>query len=159
MIVDSISFDNTFNLVTDNISELEIVESNRKDNCHIRDKNQITKYYKNFILDENSRTKIVCSIAFYLSSETNKYLPRISFKKTNKNLEVRNESDKKDVNISFNTSEKSLVFWKLIRFLGSFKELVDLGDFDKPTFKEQVQQKQKRPQAVFCIPDIFWVCC
>ena len=28
-----------------------------------------------------------------------------------------------------------------------------------PTFKVEVQQKQKRPQAVFCSPGIFWACC
>ncbi len=131
MIVKSISFHNTFNLVKEDISELEIVESTKKDNCHIRDKNNTAKYYNNFILDENSRTKILCTIGFYPSSKTKKYLPRIIFKKTNKNLEVKKEIEKKDVNISFDTSEKSLVFWKLIMFLDSFKELVDLGDFDK----------------------------
>ena len=29
----------------------------------------------------------------------------------------------------------------------------------KPTFKVEVQQKQKRPQAVFCRPGISWACC
>lgn len=131
MIVKSISFDNTFNLVKDDISDLEIVESTKKDNCLIRDKNNTSRYYKNFILDENTRTKILCSIGFYPSSKTNKYLPRIIFKKTNQNLEVNKDTEKKDVNISFDTSEKAIVFWKLIMFLDSFKELVDLGDFDK----------------------------
>jgi len=28
-----------------------------------------------------------------------------------------------------------------------------------PTFKVEVQQKQKRPQAVFCSPGISWVYC
>jgi signal transduction histidine kinase len=28
-----------------------------------------------------------------------------------------------------------------------------------PTFKVEVQQKQKRPQAVFCSPGISWACC
>ncbi len=28
-----------------------------------------------------------------------------------------------------------------------------------PTFKVEVQQRRKRPQAVFCSPDTFWACC
>ncbi len=62
MFAKTISFDNTFNLVKDDISQLEIVESSKKDNCLIRDKNNTARYYKNFILDENSQTKILCSI-------------------------------------------------------------------------------------------------
>lgn len=37
----------------------------------------------------------------------------------------------KPIIISFKKSEQSLVFWKLIGFLNRFKELVDLGDFEK----------------------------
>jgi len=38
-------------------------------------------------------------------------------------------------------------------------ELAAIATFLHPTFKVEVQQKQKRSQAVFCSPGIFWACC
>ena len=125
------SFDNVFNLLTDDIKRLEIKENYYKDKCLIKDKNDNTKYYNSFILDENSRSKIICTVLFFRSSQTNKYLPRLSFKRTDLNNNQKEIESGKPINISFNESEQSLIFWKLIGFLNTFKELVDLGDFDK----------------------------
>ncbi len=79
------TFDNTFNLVTGDISKIEVKENYDQKNCLIRDKISHSTYYKTFILDENSKTKIVCDVAFYPSSITSKYLPRLTFKKIDNN--------------------------------------------------------------------------
>jgi hypothetical protein len=68
------TFDNTFNLVTGDISKIEVKENYDQKNCLIRDKISHSTYYKTFILDENSKTKIVCDVAFYPSSITSKKL-------------------------------------------------------------------------------------
>jgi len=130
MLIPQTTFDNTFNLVTGDISKIEIKENYSHDNCLIRDKISHSTYYKTFILDENSKTKIVCEVAFYPSSVTSKYLPRLTFKKIdNQGLQKEIET-KKDINIAFSKSEQALVFWKLIGFLNSFKDIVDTGEFD-----------------------------
>lgn len=130
MLISQTTFDNTFNLVTGDISKIEIKENYSHDNCLIRDKTTHSTYYKTFILDENSKTKIVCEIAFYPSSVTSKYLPRLTFKKVDNNGLQREIEIKKDITIAFQKSEQALVFWKLIGFLNSFKDIVDTGEFD-----------------------------
>lgn len=123
-------FDNTFNLVTDDLSKLEIKENSIRDNCHIKDKIDSSTYYKTFILDENSTTKIICEVVFFPSSVTGKYLPRLTFKKVDKNGILKVKKESKDIIISFHSSEQALVFWKLIGFLNSFKDIVDTGEFE-----------------------------
>ncbi len=124
------TFDNTFNLLTDDISRIEIKENYERNNCLIRDKNNYSTYYKTFILDENSLTKIICDISFYKSSVTSKYLPRLTFRKIdNKGLQ-KDICVTKDITISFQSSEQALIFWKFIGFLNSFKDIVDTGEFD-----------------------------
>jgi hypothetical protein len=130
MLIPQTTFDNTFNLVTGDISKIEIKESYDHNNCLIRDKISHTTYYKTFILDENSKTKIVCDIAFYPSSVTSKYLPRLTFKKIDNSGLQKEIEVKKDITIAFQKSEQALVFWKLIGFLNSFKDIVDTGEFD-----------------------------
>jgi len=124
------TFDNTFNLLKDNLCNLEIKENSGHDNCFIRNKKSHSTYYKTFILDENSKTKIICDIAFYPSSVTSKYLPRLTFKK----IDIQGVQKQIDVNkeiiIAFQKSEQALIFWKLIGFLNSFKDIVDTGEFD-----------------------------
>ena len=130
MLIAQTTFDNTFNLLTDDLSKLEIKESYSHDNCLIRDKVSHTTYYKTFILDENSRTKIICEIAFYPSSITSKYLPRLTFKKIDDKGLQKDISANKDIIIAFQNSGQALVFWKFIGFLNSFKDVVDTGEFD-----------------------------
>jgi len=124
------TFDNSFNLLKDNLSNLEIKENSSHDNCLIKDKNSHSTYYKSFILDENSKTKIICDIAFYPSSITSKYLPRLTFKKIDIRGEQKHAEPNKDIIIAFQKSEQALVFWKLIGFLNSFKDIVDTGEFE-----------------------------
>lgn len=123
-------FNNTFDLVKGDISTIEIKENFNQDNCLIRDKSNHSIYFKSFILDENSKTKIICDVAFFPSSITSKYLPRLTFKKIDNNCLQKEIEVKKDISIAFQKSEQALVFWKLVGFLNSFKDIVDTGEFD-----------------------------
>lgn len=126
-----ITFDNVFNLNEDDLSTLEIKESTHQNNCLIRDKLDTGKYYNKFIIQDNPKTKIICEISFYPSSITSKYLPRLIFKKTDTAVVTKQVDVKKPVIIGFKESEEALAFWKLIGFLNSFKDIVDLGEFEK----------------------------
>ena len=125
------AFDNTFNFHSDDLSHLEIVENYATNNCSIRDRSELNKYYSKFILDENSKTIIICSVTFYRSSQTNKFIPRLTFKKTDKQGNTRTIPNDKPINIDFADSETAARFWSFIGFLGSFKELVDTDHFQQ----------------------------
>ena len=122
------SFD-IFNLVTYDIEKLK--ENYHKDKCLVKDKTDDNKYYSAFILDENQRTRIICDVTFYPSSITNKYIPRLAFKKVDLENNDKTIELLKPINIAFTKSEQSIIFWKFIGFLNSFKEIVDLGEFHK----------------------------
>jgi hypothetical protein len=128
------SFNNEFNIATEDILKLELKENSNSDNCLIWNKNDNNVCYSLFILDQNSITKTICNVSFYKSSTTGKYLPRLIFKKTKINGDEREVASNKPIIISFNDSKKSIPFWKLITFLYQYKELVDVGDFEK-TYK------------------------
>src|SRR5688572_16683701 len=130
MLIPQSTFDNTFNLIKDNLDTLEIKENNSHENCLIRDKSDHNTYYKSFIIDENSKTIIICDIAFYPSSITGKYLPRLTFKKVDSNGIQKQTAENKDIIIAFSKSEQAIVFWKFIGFLNSFKDIVDTGEFE-----------------------------
>lgn len=125
------TFDNIFDLIDESVDQLEIKENHNKDKCLIKNKNTDNIYYNAFILDKNSRTKILCYVTFYRSSQTGKYLPRLTFKKVDLESREREIALTKPIIIAFSKSKQSLMFWKLIGFLNRFKEIVDLGDFDK----------------------------
>ena len=125
------TFDNTFNVIDGNIEILEVRENYDKTKCLIWDRDKSDVCYTKFILDKNSKTIILCNVSFYPSSKTGKYLPRLTFKKTDHDGKERTISSKKIINIGFNDSSKALVFWKFISFLNKYKELVDTGDFEK----------------------------
>jgi len=130
MAITQTTFDNTFNLVTGDISTIEVKENYDRNNCLIKDKNSPSTYYKTFIIDQNSKTKIICEVSFYQSSITSKYLLRLTFKKIDSSGSQKEIDAKKDITISFQKSEQALVFWKLIGFLNSFKDIVETGEFD-----------------------------
>ena len=125
------TFDNVFNLMTEDVQLLDIKENYNQDKCLIWNRQNPHICYSTFILDENSKTKILCDVTFYRSSKTGKYLPRLTFKKTDKDFNEREVAHTKPINISFNDSKKSIVFWKFIGFLYQYKELVDLGEFEE----------------------------
>ncbi len=69
-----------FDLTKDDISTLEIIETNDKNNCYVRSKNTHTQYHS-FVLAKNSRTIILCEVQFFKSKVTGKYIPRPTFRK------------------------------------------------------------------------------
>ena len=125
------TFNNVFDLVDEDVDQLEIKEDYNQDKCLIKNKKIVNIYYNAFILDKNSKTKILCYVTFYRSSQTGRYLPRLTFKKVDLDSNEREIAITKPIIIAFAKSDQSLIFWKLIGFLNRFKEIVDLGDFHK----------------------------
>ena len=95
------TFDNLFDLVDEDIEQLEINENYTKDKCLIKNKNNSNLYYTGFILDKNSKTKILCMVTFYRSSKTSKYLPRLTFKKIDLKNNDREIQSTKPIIIAF----------------------------------------------------------
>jgi hypothetical protein len=131
LVIKIVTFDNEFDLTKQDLSLLTIKENSAKDNCIIWDSNDQNKVYTSFIISKNTKSKTICVITFYKSSSTKRYIPRLTFKRLKLTGEEQTARENKTINISFNTSEDALIFWKLIGFLNSYKELVDLGEFDK----------------------------
>jgi|8_EtaG_2_1085327.scaffolds.fasta_scaffold17245_3 hypothetical protein len=128
--IEETSFNNEFDLTERTLDEVVIRQNSYKNNCFIYDKSNSSKVYSTFILKKNSRSKIVCEISFYLSSETDKYLPRPTFKRVLIKSDTIDQSQSDDsVIIALNTSEIAITFWKLIGFLSSYNEVIDTGAF------------------------------
>ena len=122
---DSNPFSKLFDLSTQKIEDLIIKETYNKDNCYVNLDNQI---YGGFIIVNKPNVKTILNVSFYKSKVDDKYLPRLEFRKIDKN---GNDTKSKgnDVIIKFEDSDEARAFWKVIHFLQGFKELVDLGDF------------------------------
>ncbi len=75
------SFDNLFNLLDRDLAEIEIKETYAKDKCIIWDLVDSNKAYNCFLLSQNTKSSTICEISFHKSSKTNKYLPRLLFKR------------------------------------------------------------------------------
>ncbi len=118
-----------FDLTTGDLSTLEIVEKSGGGNCFVRSKDG-QHYYGSFVLDKNRETTTLCDLQFYRSSTTNCYIPRPTFRKI-KNDGTDQTCRGDAIRIDFNDGEKAKRFWELIGFLGSFKDLVDTGGFNK----------------------------
>lgn len=127
--VRSNNFDNYFS-IADDFSQIEIRENSEGKNCYIQDING-PKLYKGFILLDKPKVKTVCEIQFYKSNGQNKYIPRPTFKKVDKdNCAIEREATKPLI-VGFNDSTEANNFWRLISFLSQFKETIDLGEFSK----------------------------
>jgi len=131
MALGNVSFDNTFDLTERNLSEIFIKETYDKDKCLIWDSKDSNKAYNSFILSKNKQSKIICEIGFYKSSETEKYLPRPVFKRLALDGDISKTRSKDKVIVNFSHSEDAIKFWQLIGFLSSYKDLVDINEFDK----------------------------
>jgi hypothetical protein len=131
MPIGDLSFDNTFDLTSRNLSEIYIKETFDKDKCLIWDAKDPNKAYNSFILSKNSQSRIICDISFYKSSETDKYLPRPTFKRVALSGDISKTRSKDKVSVNFSHSEDAIKFWQLIGFLSFYKDLVDIGEFDK----------------------------
>jgi hypothetical protein len=121
-------FDNMFNISTSDITTLFIKENNEKTNCYLQDSSE--KLYGGFIINESKTTKTICKVSFYKSSQSYNYLPRLEFRKTD-NKGVPKKPIKDDIIIKFSESQEVENFWKLIHFIEGFKDLVDIGNFQK----------------------------
>lgn len=124
-------FENEFDIAERNLDEIEIKETSDKKNCYVWDKHIAETAYTTFILDKNSRSKIICELSFHKSSVTDKYMPRPVFKRISKDGDIQKTRSKDKVIIDFKISNKAKQFWKFIGFLHSFKDLVDLGEFEE----------------------------
>jgi hypothetical protein len=134
------SYDNQFDLITGDVSDLQIVENRAGKTCYIKDKTLPNFFYNLFLLSQNSKTKIICEITFYESSVTGKYMPRLAFKKTDINGNLKDTAITKPTIIDLKDSKQAVVFWKMMGFLNLFKDLVDLGEFDR---SYEVYSKEK----------------
>lgn len=72
----------------------------------------------------------LCDVDFQWSRKDSKYAPRLTFRKTNKNLEDKPINKGHRIQrIPFSSGNDGYrEFWRMIGFLAKFKETVDLGD-------------------------------
>lgn len=124
------SFDNLFDLIDRDLAEITIKETYSKDKCIIWDLADTSKAYNSFLISQNSRSKTICEISFHKSSQTKKYLPRLSFKRIANDGDIQSTRSKDKVTIKFDESEDAIRFWKFIGFLFNYKDLVDVGEFE-----------------------------
>ena len=118
-------FSNLFDIENQDIAELVIKETLRKDNCFIYKGSEIIG---GFILINKPNVKTILKVSFYKSKVDNKYLTRLEFRKED-NKGNLTKSRGHDVIVKFSDGDEARAFWKAIHFLQGFKELVDLGDF------------------------------
>ncbi len=125
------TFDNLFDLFERDLSEITIKETKDKEKCFVWDLTDERKVYNSFLISKNSRSKTICEVAFYKSSETHKYLPRLTFKRVAENGDIKSTRSQNKVIVEIGSSKDAIRFWKLIGFLLYFKDLVDIGEFEK----------------------------
>lgn len=123
--------ENYFNLIEDDISELNIIEENSFD-CILKD-NEWKKYI-GFILAKSKTSKAltICDVGFHKSNDW-KYKSRLTFRRTDNNLQDKKVPKNSEFQrICF---EKGIdgykEFWKMVSFLMSYNDLVDTWDFEK----------------------------
>lgn len=122
--------DKYFDLINDNIENLTINQINAFD-CQIQDREWLS--YSWFFLSKSPSWKAytICDVTFHKGKDW-KFKPRLIFRRTNESLQdktvLRNAMFQR---ITFATSEEwCQEFWKMIWFLKSFKNIIDVWDFD-----------------------------
>lgn len=124
------SFDNLFDLIERDLAEIQIKETNAKDKCIIWDLADTDKAYNSFLISINTKSRTICDISFHKSSKTEKYLPRLSFRRIATNGDIQSTRSKDKVTIKFDESEDAIRFWQFVGFLFNYKDLVDVGEFE-----------------------------
>ncbi len=154
MIATSITFDNEFDMINRDIDEVEIKETYDKTKCLVWDIKDPTKCYNTFVIKSNSQSTVICKLSFYKSGTTNKYVPRPDFIRLSKSGDIKTTKSQDKVIVSFNKSEDALIFWKLITFIKSFKDIVDIDDLQstykvvaKDSYFIEFSTKSDRDQA------------
>lgn len=121
---------NFFNLISDDLTNLSIKRDGYF-NCVI--KGSDGNIYTGFILAKSPTGKAItiCEVGFQKSDIDKRYQPRLTFKRTDEDFNEKRVTGKSITQrISFHTgSDGYREFWKMISFLGGFKELVDIGNF------------------------------
>lgn len=117
-----------FDITNNDLTHLKIEKSDDEQTCYIKSENN--QCYSGFIL-YRKRITISCDVSFYKSSKTDKYIPRLIFKKLDKNENEKLINNEKPINIELNDSEKAESFWKMIGFIQKFKHLVDVDEFQE----------------------------
>jgi len=126
-----VTFNNEFDLTCQNLNKVVIKENAAKNICIVWDVDDRSISYNSFILSKNSASVVTCEISFYKSKSTNKYIPRLTFRKKSPDGSEKESKNPSNIIISINDSDSAERFWRLISFLGSYKDLVDVGDFNK----------------------------
>lgn len=102
-------------------------------NCALVDSAR-TRNYAGFILAKSPHGNklTVCDVGFQRSTTDGKFQPRLTFRRTNQNLEDSTPPSSSDhIRLSFATGQDGYRnFWKMIFFLYKFKESVDFGEFE-----------------------------
>lgn len=100
-------------------------------NCRLTDGDD--KYYKGFLLakSEKGEAYTICNVDFQWSQRDKKYPPRITFRRTDSNLQDKKvRKDQEFATVSFESGKDGYrEFWQMIAFLSKFKEVVDLTEF------------------------------
>ncbi len=114
-----------------NILNLSIQKKDRFD-CYLIDQSGVI--YDGFKLAESVKgnTFTLCDLSFKKSGTDEKYQARITFRKTDQELQDKTtRSDAKYIRIPFHTGKEGYRhFWKMIAFLYKWKETIDLGEFE-----------------------------
>jgi len=128
-----------FDLINEDLTNLIIEKNKDGNNCII--KNTKTKDQCSGFILYKKQIMIICDVSFHKSSNNKKYIPRLTFRKTDKDENEKYIDNKKPINIEFNNSEKAEQFWKMIAFIQGFKDLVDTGEFDN-IYKASKQEEK-----------------
>jgi len=99
-------------------------------NCALRDDDQ---NYKGFLLAKSKlgNAYTICGVDFHYSQTDGKYPPRLTFRRTNANLQDKAvRKDMEYATVTFQGGEDGYrEFWQMVAFLSKFKELGDLSEF------------------------------
>ena len=112
------------------LSSLKILETNSKNDCYIKSSDGTA--YGSFILARNNRNYTECLVNF--SKGDDKYIPRLTFQivKNNGDIDEANKGNDRTRRIEFKVRENGLNnFWLLISYLKSFRDLVEVDEFEK----------------------------
>jgi hypothetical protein len=119
-----------FDLISGNLANISIKKS-ASNNCYIVGDDN--KLYNGFILAKNNLNHTICILTFFQSSSNNKYIPRPEFqivKNIDETITESNIGNDRTRRIDFKDDLHGLSnFWKMIQFLSTFKDIVDIGSF------------------------------
>ena len=124
--------DDYVDLTDVNISLTDFKISASGYDCHLRRKSD-DKYFKGFILAKSEKGKSItlCDVRFNWSSTDKKYPVRLTFKRTNENLQENKVARNMEfARVAIDDGKHGYKeFWKMIAFLTTFKDVVDIGEF------------------------------